>query len=111
MGTCTVTIKRRNVNLGSVHGVIADVAMSNSYATGGDTLTIASLGLQSLEMLIVPEGGSVLGHVIQPVHGSTIKTDPLLFARDVATGSQVTAATDLSTEVFRVLAIGEFAGV
>lgn len=111
MGTCTVTLKRKNVNLGSMHGVIADVALSSSYATGGDTLTIASLGLQTLEALIVPAAGSVLGHVIAPIHGTTIKTDPLIFARDVVTGAQVTNAFDASTEIFRVLAIGEFAGV
>lgn len=110
MGICTVTTKRRNMNLGSVHGVVADVAMSASYATGGDTLTIASLGLQTLEALIIPGTSSVLGHTLAPIHGATIKTDPLIFARDVGTGAQVSNTTDLSTMTFRVLAVGEYAG-
>lgn len=111
MGTCTVTKKRSSANIGSFHAVIADVALSTTYAAGGDTLTIASLGLQTLEALIVPAAGSVLGHVLAPVHGSTVKTDPLIFARDVISGTQVTTGSDFSTEVFRVIAIGEYAGV
>jgi hypothetical protein len=110
MGTCAVTIKRRQMNLGSVKGVVADVAMSGSYIAGGDTLTIASLGLTTLEQLIMPGTSSILGHTLAPVLGATVKTDPLIFARDVGTGAQVANAVDLSTMVFRVIAIGDYSG-
>ena len=110
MGTCAVAIKKRDVGIGDHVEVTADVTLSSSYATGGDTLTLASLGLKTLRALILCS--SVAPATTRPlavVHGATEVTDPKIMAMVVATGIEETAATNLSTTIVRVVAKGDHA--
>lgn len=110
MGTCSVTIKKRDAGIGDHVEVTADVALSTSYATGGDTLTLSSLGLKTLRSLILCS--SVAPATTRPlavVHGATEVTDPKIMAMVVATGIEETAAVNVSTSIVRVVAKGDHA--
>jgi hypothetical protein len=108
MGNCTATIKR-TFSEGPMKKVIADLALSTSYAAGGDTVPLSVLGLQTVEMLSISGSTSpaALFHTLSVLHGATNQTAPKIMARDVGTGAEVTAATNLSTMVVRVEAQGE----
>jgi hypothetical protein len=107
MGNCTATVKRV-YSEGPYKEVIADIAMSTSYATGGDTLPLSALGLGSCDVVNLCAGaGAVLGHALAVIHGATPGTAPKIFARDVATGTEVSNATPLQTEIVRCIAKGE----
>lgn len=107
MGNCTATIKR-SFSEGPMKKVIADLAMSTSYATGGDTVPLSIFGLSSIELLnICGASSSVTGHTLAVLHGATPLTAPKIFARDVGTGAEVTNATNVATMVVRVEASGE----
>lgn len=108
MGNCTVTV-RQDFSLGPFHAKIVDIAGSTSYATGGDALSLASLGLKSVQAIFLAGayGPAALFHVLAPVSGTTPLTDLKLMARDTVTGAEVTAAQNLSTEIVRALVLGE----
>lgn len=107
MGNCTATILRA-YSSGPMKHVIADLTMSGSYATGGDTVPLSILGLANVEMLnISGASAGLVGHTLSVVHGATSRTAPKILARDVVTGTEVTAAQSLATMVVRVEAQGE----
>jgi hypothetical protein len=114
MGTCSVTIKKRDVGIGDHVEVTADVTMSASYATSGDTLTLASLGLKTLRALLICSNAK--GYNLEVNHGATEVTNPLIIAYQgdntnaaAAPGIQVPNATSLATVTFRVIAKGDHA--
>lgn len=108
MGNCTATIQR-SFSEGPMKKVIADLALSSSYATGGDTVPLSVLGLQTVEILNISgsSSGVALFHPLMVIHGATNRTAPKIMARDVATGAEVTNTQNLSTLVVRVEAKGE----
>jgi hypothetical protein len=103
--------------------VFATCAFSNSYATGGDTLTPGSLGFASFDdeakdpliiQSVVARNATANDAVIVipksfPETDGTVKIGA---ARDrnaisgAATGIQVTAAVDLSLYTFDIIAMG-----
>ena len=97
----TRTIMTRNGRL-----LVVEVTMSNSYATGGDTVdVIGSTKLNRLEALILfPSAGYV------PEYDDTNKKVKVFYADYPAASAgaliEVPAATDLSTVKFLGLAIG-----
>ena len=112
MGTATVSVKKRNVGVGASKEVVADITLSGSYATGGDTVTIASLELDSIDALMLTSNAN--GYNIQVVHGANNRTAPKLkvYQGDnanagAAAGIEVPNATSLATVVVRVVASGE----
>lgn len=117
MGTCTVTLRKRHLGVGAGIEVFADISPSTSYLNGtGETLTLKSLGLDSLQALIVCSNTG--GFNYQVVHGATERTDPLIkiFQGDNANagagpGIEVPNATNLSAQVIRVIAKGNYAYV
>lgn len=109
MGTCTVAIKRKTGLTPTGSCVIADVTFSASYATGGDTLTRASLGLGRVSAVVVTS--DVVGRSLVVNHGANESTDPLVSAYQQGAGAgpltEVAAATNLSAVTFRVVAYGD----
>lgn len=108
MGNCTVTIKKRTGIFPTGDGKLVDIALSSSYATGGDTVTLASLGVRSLDALILNSATTPGGHAVEVIHGAAGTTAPLLRVRDAATGAQLTNATDNSAQSVRALVLGDF---
>lgn len=111
MGNCTVTVKRRTGITPTGNTAIVDIALSSSYATGGDTVTLASLGVTRIDGLIVNSETTPGGHAVEVIHGATATTAPLLRVRDVATGTQLTNATDNSAQSIRAVIYGDFANL
>jgi hypothetical protein len=107
MGNCTVTFKRRTGVGATGNVVICDIALSGSYATGGDTVTLASLRMSSVQAVIISGVTTPGGHAIEVIHGAADTTAPLLRARDVATGTQLTNATDQSAQSVRAVVYGD----
>lgn len=112
MGTVTVTPRKHSGVLPTGTGKIVDIALSSSYATGGDTLTLASLGVTRLQALILASTAtSPAGHAVEIIHGATEGTNPLLRVRDAATGAEIANATNLSAQSVRALVVGDLANV
>jgi hypothetical protein len=109
MGNVAATIVRTWSD-GPVKMVIADLSMSSSYATGGDTVPLSALGLSSLEALDLTSNtsGAALFHPLIVIHGANNRTAPKIMARDVAAGTEIANATNLSTMTgIRCIARGE----
>lgn len=102
MGTVAITAPYNDVS-NNKRVVEANVTMSSSYATGGDTVPLTSLGLREVTDVVVlgsvahvnSGGAAVTPHGIQVVLAGT-KTAPLLKAYSGST-SEVANATNLST--------------
>lgn len=111
MGNCTVTLKKGTGLTTTGTAKIVDIALSTSYATGGDTVTLASLGVTRLQLLL--QGGITTpgGHAVEVIHGAADTTAPLLRVRDVATGAQLTNATDNSAQSVRALIVGDLTNI
>lgn len=77
-----------------------------SYTTGGETLTASRYGLRSLDWV----GGGITVSGTYEAKGKTIgtglRTTYKLVWFVVATGAEVTAATDLSAEKVRLFTVG-----
>lgn len=82
----------------------ANVTFDNSYATGGEAIAPADLGLVRLDFLLVDAGQ---GYVAR-WDGSLTAPKILLYRQTAATGAlvEVPSTTDVSTVVVRVLAFG-----
>lgn len=105
MGNCTVTVKKKSPVSPSGKTVIVDIALSSSYATGGDTVTLASLGLKRLSALMLQTGvSSPGGHALEVINGADEYTAPKIRARDVAAGTELANAGDRSAEKVRAIA-------
>ena len=81
--------------LGNQRRAIVDVTMSNSYTTGGEAVAAADLDLDDIEDAVVMEGATTGGYV--PRYDTA--TDKLLL---FDAGTEVAAATDVSTETIRL---------
>lgn len=112
MGAMTVAIdspadRQRMGHLDTIRGTLT---FSDSYATGGDTLTAAALGYGSrIEAMViqgVTSGGYVVSAIINPQTGTyTFEAFVTGTAANDAL-NQVAPATDLSAQSFRFLAWG-----
>jgi hypothetical protein len=111
MGTATVAIKKAAPGLaGAGVAKIVDITLSSSYATGGDTVTLTSLGMSSLDALMLT--GNAAGYACEVVHGATPTTDPKIrLWEDKATAAatplgEEAAATNVTSVVLRAIAYG-----
>ena len=91
--------------VGNKRLVTADVLGSASYATGGDTITPASLGLtQKIDFITAESNDSVadnrLFQLIAQADGS------FKMVLNTAVNTEVANATNVSTIGFRVMALG-----
>ena len=111
MGTCTVTPRRHSGILPTGTGKIVDIALSASYATGGDTVTLASLGVTRLQALSIAGATSPGGHAVEVIHGATEATAPLLRVRDAATGAELANASNNSAQSLRAIVFGDLPNV
>lgn len=117
MGNCTVTIKRRTGLTPTGQTVIADIALSTSYATGGDTLVISDLGMRSVSAVLLSGSSPTSGVALSVVHAAADTTAPKIKAyQDVTPAAtaplpEVAAATNLSTHVVRAVVFGDLANV
>lgn len=112
MGNIAVTVKKKGPLTPHGKMSVVDLNMSGSYATGGDSLlrsTLKALGLlvgNRLSAVILQSGAlSPAGHALEVINGATEYTDPLIRARDVATGVEIPNTTNLSAQSVRALII------
>lgn len=117
MGNCAVTIKKKTGILPAGQGVVADVTLSSSYADGGDTVPLASLGMRRCDILMLASDGGVpagagadtTGRSLVVVQGATPQTAPKIAAYIQGAGAggltETAAGQNLSTITVRVLAL------
>ena len=89
---------------GSRKEVFGVITFDSSYATGGEAVTLAQLGLSRLDWLMVNAGAGYL-----PVwDGSTTTPKVLLYRQTAATGAfvEVPSTTDMSAVTVRFKANG-----
>jgi hypothetical protein len=104
MGTCTAVIRKRHVGVGAGVELIVDVNLSGSYATGGDTLTRASLGADSIQAIIPCSGGTTPGgHPLEYITPATETSNWLVRGRDAATGAELGNGSNQSAQSQRVI--------
>lgn len=84
-----------------VSGVIT---LDSSYATGGEAVTLAQLGLSRLDFLCLTAG---IGY-LPTWDGSTTAPKVLVYRQTAATGAfaEVPSTTDMSATTVRFLAYG-----
>lgn len=100
----TVTEVSRNQGPGNRMEVIATVTFDSSYATGGESLTPASLGFQTFDFVSVTTSG---GCVFEYDHtNSKVKAYWINAIPDGAATAEVASTTDLSAFTCRIRAIG-----
>lgn len=106
----TVAIANKNYGVHNRCKIVeADVTFSASYATGGDTLTPAALGLRHVREVLVPSHHLVTKKAVATAASRAGKTvelagtsaAPLLKVYDTA-NTEVTNATNLSTITLRL---------
>lgn len=104
--TVTVTQVGSQHSVGDLRAVIADVAFDSSYPTGGEPLTAANLGLNTLEFVLVEPAG---GYAFEYDHANAKIIARYADYDAVADGAliQVPDTTNLSTVTgVRVIAFG-----
>ena len=108
MGNCTITVKKGAPGITPAgQAKIVDIALSSSYATGGDTVPLASLGFKDCNALSLCGAAlSPAGHAIEVIYGAA-GVAPLLRIRDAATGAEIANATNLSAQSIRAIAYGD----
>lgn len=98
MGNVTGVIKKKNVRPYGKSAIIR-ISLSSTYATGGDTVPFAVLGIGNRCSFI---GGQCVttpgGHPVEFIPGATEFAVWKMRARDVATGVELTNATDQSAQ-------------
>jgi len=104
MGNCTATIKKKSPLTPAGRTVVADVALSTSYATNGDTVPISIFGLRRLSLLLANAHTTPGGHHVEVIHGADEYTAPKLRVRNVTTGAELGAASDNSAQSVRLIA-------
>jgi hypothetical protein len=89
---------------GSRKEVVGVITFDSSYATGGEAVTLAQLGLSRLDYLVVTAG---IGY-LPTWDGSLTTPKVLLYRQTAATGAfaEVPSTTDMSATTVRFLAIG-----
>lgn len=99
-----VTVRQRR-KLSNGFAIIADVAMDNSYPTGGEAVTTGQFGLEVFDFVLgAPSGGYV------PEFDHANKKLKVFYGdnNNVADGPliEVPNTTDLAAVTFRVVAFG-----
>lgn len=89
---------------GSRKEVVGVITFDSSYATGGEAVTLAQLGLSRLDYLVVTAG---IGY-LPTWDGSLTTPKVLLYRQTAATGAfaEVPSTTDMSSTTVHFLAIG-----
>lgn len=89
---------------GSRKEVVGVITFDSSYATGGEAVTLAQLGLSRLDYMSVSAG---IGY-LPTWDGSTSSPKVLLYRQTAATGAfaEVPSTTDMSATTVRFLAVG-----
>jgi hypothetical protein len=111
MGACTAAIQKVYI-IGDRKEVIADVTMSGSYATGGDTCPATLLGLD-LELNIVDVCGRAYnGTLAFDAHYNHATNKMMLFGTNATPGAavgdpEVPSTTNVAAYVVRVRAVGK----
>lgn len=107
-----LTVANRDARAADVFGrhkvVFSKVTFDSSYPTGGESFVPADVGLAEFDIVLVsPDSNAAGGHVVQ--YDYTAKKFKVFVEEAVAAGGpllEIANATDLSTLVIRVLAIG-----
>ena len=105
MGNCTGVIKKRNVR---PHGrsSIVQISLSSSYATNGDTVPLAILGIGNRCTALLGVGATTpAGHAVEYIPAANEYTAPKLRVRDAATGAEIANATNLAAQSITVEAV------
>ena len=84
---------------GNCFELVGTLTGSSSYATGGDSFSIAGVGLSSLDDLVIEGGTTATTAGYSLKLGGTNKV-PLILAYDAA--GQVANATNLSAKTWKV---------
>lgn len=117
-----IALLKRSKNL-SLHQNIAEITFDNSYPTGGESVTAAQFGLQSIDMVVLSGSGGYIAEydytnnkikVLTPAapHSHTENTAAAYVqnattAENVAeAASEVANATDLSAVTVRAMVVG-----
>jgi len=84
--------------------VVGVITLDNSYATGGEAVTLAQLGLSRLDFLNVTAG---IGY-LPTWDGSLTSPKILVYRQTAATGAfaEVPSTTDMSATTVRFIAFG-----
>lgn len=93
--------------------VEADVTFSNDYATGGDTVAVADLGLRQVLEILIPSHDLITKKAVATTSSRAGKTlelggtslAPTLKVHDSA-NTEVSAATNLASVTIRVRFLG-----
>ena len=117
MGNCTVALVKKTGLSPTGTCKIVDITLSTSYATGGDTVTLASLGMSGVDALVLTGTSPVSGIALAVVHGAVPSTAPKIKAyQDVTPAAtaplpEVANATNLSTTVVRGIVYGDLPNI
>lgn len=107
MGNCTAAIRKKSGLVPAGNCQIVDINLSTSYATGGDTLPASLLGFKNLDAVSLSSSvTSPAGHPVEIIYGA-FGVDPKLRVRDVATGAEISAATNLSAQSLKAVVYGD----
>lgn len=108
MGTVTVAIADDYpVQIGNKVLSVGNITMSDSYATSGDTLTAADLGMAGIDGVQLGQGdeGTVLHY--DHTNSKILAFQCTVTALDTTTAmAEVSSTTDLSSMVVRYMAVG-----
>ena len=98
MGNCTAVIKKKNVRPYG-RSAIVKISPSTTYATNGETIPFAILGIGNRCSFI---GGQSIttpgGHAVEFIPGATDFAVWKMRLRDVATGAELTNGNDYSAQ-------------
>lgn len=103
MGTVSYSAAKKPIIVNELRGFEVVVTPSASYATGGDTLPLASLGLKTIER-VVQEGNVLFNPGISVRLGGTLAA-PTLIIYD-AQGTEVANASNNSTRLVSLWLLG-----
>lgn len=121
MGAVAITEIRQQPDLHLQQGtraVLAKITLSSSYATGGDTLSLGTLGFNRVHAMYVfssPTSTRVRGTTVAPQAGRGARVElagtaavPLIKVTEGgASPAEPTATTDLSGSSFYAILVGE----
>ena len=111
MGALTVTTRKRTGILPTGKAIIADIALSSSYATGGDTYTAANFGMTSVDAIILQSNAAGYNLSVDLTNSKVLAYQGDNTNAAAAPGIQVPAATNLSAVTVRALVIGDLSHV
>jgi len=106
MGNVVVTLRHRHIGVGASVEVTADCTLASAYASGGDTLSLKSLGLDSCYTAQANLGP--LGQPVRIVYGASDAADLKVMGFDQATGAELSG--NQTACAFRVTARGNYTG-